>query len=275
MSVHLLVRVRRPRRALGFTLVEVLVVIAIIALLIAILLPSISAAREQAKVTQCLSNLRQIGQAYAAYEVANRRWPAHPFEVGDTNTFPASISGPTYDMRPVLKPYIDVDYFVCPGLPPWQPSAAVTPVVNVEYFVTPGYYADAVLADAEDTMSAVFSKEFWTKSNRAWWLGSHRMTVVAGDRVYLDPVSVPGTWRHIVNHPGKQPYGEWTPSGFAGSAWLYNAPAGQDERSKVRANFLFSDGSARTIGPGARELLRVPNRNVIRIGSDYLMPASP
>src|SRR3982751_4199907 len=63
-------KTRKP----GFTLVELLVVIGVIAILISLLLPSLNRARESARRTQCLSNIRQISQAFFMYTNESKGW---------------------------------------------------------------------------------------------------------------------------------------------------------------------------------------------------------
>ncbi|MEX0613981.1 MAG: DUF1559 domain-containing protein, partial [Pirellulales bacterium] len=59
----------------GFTLVELLVVIAIIGTLVALLLPAIQAARESARRSQCMNNLKQIGDAIQIYHDVKKQFP--------------------------------------------------------------------------------------------------------------------------------------------------------------------------------------------------------
>ncbi len=83
---------RRPR---GFTLVELLVVVSIIALLIAILLPALKGAREQAKLVQCAAVQKQIGNATLYYVLEHNSWYLpHSMPLGDP---PGTNDEPPYE----------------------------------------------------------------------------------------------------------------------------------------------------------------------------------
>jgi prepilin-type N-terminal cleavage/methylation domain-containing protein len=91
------------RKRVGFTLVELLVVIGIIAVLIAILLPALNKARYQANMIACSSNLRQFGLTLAIYANENRGYMPLTFFWGDNthrsennviNKFTYSLSTP-------------------------------------------------------------------------------------------------------------------------------------------------------------------------------------
>ncbi len=131
------------KRNRAFTLIELLVVISIIALLISILLPSLSAARAQAKSAVCLSNLKRLGTSTAIYLLDNNgrffpmRMKKHP-ATGETYVneygrakprwqwFLSTGTGPVISPEPFEAPFgdgpsngtttMDNDYFLCPSL---------------------------------------------------------------------------------------------------------------------------------------------------------------
>ena len=96
---------RRPRRSLGFTIIELLVVIAIIGILVALLLPAVQAARDQARRTACQNNLKQIGLALAQY--ANRHGGFPPGYVSVWDPLRSEETGPGWGWASMILPELE------------------------------------------------------------------------------------------------------------------------------------------------------------------------
>ncbi len=116
----------------GFTLIELLVVIAIIAILAAILFPVFAQAREKARQTQCLSNIKQIGTAGQMYM---QDW--------DEGLIP--YNGANYNFAELMNPYVkNWRMFYCPSAP-WKPTPDAHAFWAVNYGINNwmGLYLDA------------------------------------------------------------------------------------------------------------------------------------
>ena len=105
----------RPPR--GFSLIEILIVIAIIAVLISLLLPSLRLARQSAERAQCLSNLHQINVSWTSYAADNDGfWPLNespdPYFFNQRSGFASGW----IENRDRINPYVaDPSIFYCPA----------------------------------------------------------------------------------------------------------------------------------------------------------------
>ncbi|HEY2840953.1 MAG TPA: DUF1559 domain-containing protein [Pirellulales bacterium] len=146
---------RRYRRAKpAFTLVELLVVIAIIGILIGLLLPAVQMAREAARRSQCMNNLKQIALSMHNFEGTTKGYPASLYWSGVVGDKSNSIS-----VFARLLPYVEQDALASVYTPTSNEDQAVSAglpaqSIRIPFLVCPTEVNDMVKLNADGSLNA-------------------------------------------------------------------------------------------------------------------------
>lgn len=131
-----------PTRKTGFTLIELLVVVAILAILAALLSPSLKVARDRARSTQCVNNLRQVYFAYLQYtQDYDGRIPKSHADYGMKNQYlPYDVyCGQTRYVGAPRNNYFSA-LWVCPAILKEWDALGWLKIPNTTYYYQPSYW---------------------------------------------------------------------------------------------------------------------------------------
>lgn len=137
-------KLRLPRKNGGFTLTELLVSIGIISLLTTLLVPGLGAARLQAQRTSCLSQMRQLGEAFLLYTAENNQvGPYDAREIGNDSISLWKYQNTKVIFGPLMSYIENLDVsttpalFICPGASRAFRSSLAASGDNTSYWMNP------------------------------------------------------------------------------------------------------------------------------------------